>query len=147
MMAQVLYWGLMAHFVGDYLLQSDWMAEYKTSSWWVALVHATTYGLPFCAILFVVSPNLSVAVLSMMVIVGTHAVIDRFRLARYLVWVKNMLAPKRYRHPWAQCWVTGYHQDRAIWMSVWLMIIADNTLHVLINSAALSWVVSTVGGG
>lgn len=122
---------LLAHLVGDYLLQSDWMALEKTKRWWPAWAHALTYGLPY---LFVTQSPLALAA-----IVVTHAVIDRYRLARYVVWVKNFLAPRSYWHPWSECSATGYHEDRPPWMTVWLMIIADNSAHLAINAAAVHW--------
>ena len=79
----------LAHLVGDYLLQSHWMATEKTKRWWPAAAHALTYGLPF--LLITQSP------LALAVIVGTHAVIDRYRLARHVVWAKNQLAPHSHR--------------------------------------------------
>lgn len=121
--------GFIAHFIGDYLIQSDWMALEKTKRWWPAVAHAVTYGLPF--LLLTRSP------IALLLIVGTHAVIDHYRLARHLVWVKNFIAPRRYWFPWSECSGTGYHQARPAWMTVWLMIIADNTLHIAINSAIL----------
>jgi hypothetical protein len=122
---------LLAHLVGDYLIQSDWMATEKTQRWWPAIAHAGTYALPFLAV--TQSP------IALAVIVVTHAVIDRYRLARHLVWAKNLLSPARYRYPWSECATTGYHQDRPAWMAVWLMIIADNTLHLGINYASVRW--------
>jgi hypothetical protein len=127
--AEAVVLGLIAHAIGDYLVQSDWMAQEKTRRWWPAVAHAVTYGLPFLLITW--SP------IALAVIVGTHAVIDHYRLARHVVWAKNLLAPASYRHPWAECSGTGYHQDKPLWMTVWLVIIADNTLHVVINSLAL----------
>jgi hypothetical protein len=44
-----------------------------------------------------------------------------------------------YRKSWLECAATGYPPDRPPWMSVWLLIIADNVMHVAINSAALKW--------
>jgi hypothetical protein len=120
---------LLAHLCGDYLVQSDWMAQEKTKRWWPAVAHALTYGLPYVAV------TRSPAALA--VIVVTHAVIDRYRLARHLVWVKNLLAPARYRHPWSECTATGYHRSRPDWLAVWLMIVADNTLHLGINTIAV----------
>ena len=38
---------LIAHAVGDYILQSDWMALEKTKRSLAAAVHALTYTLPF----------------------------------------------------------------------------------------------------
>lgn len=131
MTASTVYLLLLAHLVGDYVIQSDWMAQEKTRRWWPAIVHAATYGAPY--VLVTHSP------LALAVIVVTHAVIDRYRLARHVVWAKNLLAPARYRHPWSECSATGYHQDRPAWMAVWLLIIADNTLHLAINYGAVRW--------
>jgi hypothetical protein len=120
---------LLAHMVGDYVLQSDWMATRKTSRLAVALVHALAYSLPF---LFL-RPSLAAWV----VIVATHAVIDRWRLARYVVWAKEWLAPTR-PPPLADC-PTGYPADKPAWLAVWLLIIADNAMHIAINGAALRY--------
>lgn len=40
-------------------------------------------------------------------------------------------------HPWSACSGTGYHKDKSPWMTVWLMIRADNTFHHLFNFLAL----------
>lgn len=37
---------LLAHFIGDFLLQNSWMQK-KTQSSWHCLVHIAFYGLPF----------------------------------------------------------------------------------------------------
>lgn len=126
-----LFAGLLAHLVGDYLLQSHWMATEKTDRWWPAIAHAVTYGLPF--VLITQDP------LALLVIVVTHAVIDRYRLARHVVWAKNHLAPPGTVPPWAECKATGYPPDTPPWLAVWLLIIADNTIHIGINSLALWW--------
>lgn len=119
---------LVAHAIGDYVLQSDWMANEKTKRSVAALAHVVTYAIPFLYL------TLDVGVLA--VIVGTHFVIDRWRLARYVCWVKNMLGSY---HPWSECSGTGYHKDRPPWLAVWLMIIADNIMHVLCNAIALKY--------
>lgn len=118
---------LVAHAVGDYILQSDWMANEKTKRSLAAAVHAITYALPF---LFFAPSQTALAF-----IIATHFAIDRWRLARYVVWLKNQLDPKP--APWSECTATGYHKDRPPWLAVWLLIIADNTLHVLCNGIAL----------
>ncbi len=128
MVAEVIASVVLAHMVGDYLIQSDWMAQEKTKRWWPAIAHAVSYGLPFLLI--------TQSVLALAVIVGTHAVIDRYRLARHVVWFKNQLAPRPFRPPHTP---TGHGPDRPDWLSVWLLIIADNILHVLINIAAVIW--------
>lgn len=122
---------ILAHLVGDYVIQTDWMACEKTKRWWPAVAHGVTYTLPY---LFVTQSPWA-----LLVIAGTHIVIDRYRLARHVVWVKNLLAPKAYRHPWSECSATGYHKDRPVWLATWLMVIADNTIHLAINAAAVRW--------
>lgn len=122
---------LLCHAIGDYVLQSDWMALEKTTKSKACLAHVLAYALPFLAI--------SRSPVAFAIIIGTHFVIDRWRLARYVVWTKNLLATREYRHPWSECSGTGYHSSRPPFMAVWLMVIADNVLHVAINGAALRW--------
>lgn len=122
---------LVLHALGDYVLQSDWMATTKTTKSIAALAHVVTYTLPF--LLVTRSPA------ALAVILVTHFVIDRWRLARYACWLKNWLGPAGSNFPWSECVGTGYHKDRPPWMSVWLMIIADNTAHVICNGLALAY--------
>ncbi len=144
---------LILHLIGDYVTQSDWMAQNKTKRSWPALCHAVVYSLPF----LLLQPSIA----AFSVILGTHFLIDRFRLARFLVWGKNRLfffgRRKRpsygisgaygcwdytddfKRMSWENCKETGYPKDSPAWLSVWLLIAADNTLHLAINFAALSW--------
>lgn len=119
---------LVAHAVGDYVLQSDWMASEKVKRSIACAAHVATYFLPF---LFLTRSPAALAV-----IVGTHFVIDRWRLARYVVWAKNHLGPTA---PWSECRATGYPPDKPEWLAVWLLIIADNVMHVLCNGAAIWW--------
>lgn len=123
--------GLIAHVVGDYLFQSSWMTREKATRWSPAAAHALTYGLPF----LVITQNPA----ALVVIVATHAVIDRYRLARYVVWATDHLAPAGSVPQWSECQVTGYSPDVPAWLATGLLIISDNTLHVVINSAALWW--------
>lgn len=119
---------LVAHAVGDYLIQSDWMAAEKTKRWAPAIAHAVSYALPFVL--------LTRSLRALAIIAVTHAVIDHYRLARHVCWAKNWLSPEP-PPPWDQCKATGYGPDKPPWMAVWLMIIADNTMHVLINGLAV----------
>ena len=124
-------WIVLAHLVGDYLIQSHWMATEKTKRWWPAIVHGVTYTLPYLLI--------TQSLAALLVIAGTHIVIDRLRLAKHVVWLKNQLGPRSHRPDWADAKATGYPSDTPAWLSVWLMIIADNTLHLIINTAAIIW--------
>lgn len=168
------YWLLACHLVGDYLFQTDWMATRKTDGSLPAACHALTYTVPFAFLFgFQWEPLLLIG--------GSHFVIDRWRLARYFCWAKNQCSPAstvtfvshpngpwhkqgaalgctvdeqgiytcthhpelrarrvevQWRHPWSECKATGYHRDKPLWLTVWLLIIADNTIHLLINGLA-----------
>jgi len=117
---------LWCHFVGDYVLQNHLMATEKVKSWGWACIHAFFYSLPF----LVVFPSISF--LQWLILAGTHAVIDHYRLAKY----------------WCEFWGVGH---AGIWWSkrngefqapppflgVWLLIIVDNVMHVTINALVL----------
>lgn len=122
---------IIVHAIGDYVLQSDWMANEKTKQHFAAFCHALVYSAGF----IVFDPTVT----AWLVIFGTHFLIDRYRLARYIVWAKNFLAPAGANKPWADCIGTGYPADRPAWLAVWLLILADNIIHICINGAALRW--------
>lgn len=77
---------LLCHLFGDYVLQSDWMALTKTSKSRAAALHAAVYGLPF----LLLGPSAA----AWAFVVVSHFVIDRWRLARHVGWLKNFLAPR-----------------------------------------------------
>lgn len=49
------------------------------------------------------------------------------------VWIPRPISSFR------ECAATGYPPDRPPFLAVWLLIIADNILHVLINGLALRY--------
>jgi len=122
---------VIVHIFGDYFLQSDWMATNKKDKVLPCLVHAVIYALPFLI--------LTRSLLALLVISGTHFAIDHWGLARYLAWLKNFLGPKSARRPWVECQATGFNPDRPIWLTAWLTIIMDNTLHLVINALCIRY--------
>lgn len=124
---------IVAHLVGDYILQSHWMATEKTKQSFAAAAHAVCYTLPFVLI--------TQSAVALGIICGTHFLIDRYRLARFVVWLKN--GPVNYIGrgyvAWKPTTATGYADDVPAWLSVWLLIWADNTMHIIINGVAI-WV-------
>lgn len=145
----------LCHLIGDYCLQSDYMAIEKTTSWKAAIAHGLVYTLPFLLV------TRSIPALAFIAI--THIIIDHYRLARYVGWAKNFLAPKwiqlpvvervcmmgiglttkrirTFRNfPWSECSTTGYSNTKPVWLSVWLLIITDNTMHLTLNAIAASY--------
>lgn len=121
---------LVAHAVGDYILQSDWMAAEKTQRSLAAAVHVVFYTLPF---LFITQNPYTLAVIA-----GTHFVIDRWYLARYVAWLKNWPWPGS--RPWSECRDTGFAPDVPAWKAGWLVVVVDNILHITINGMAIHWI-------
>lgn len=126
------YAPLVLHVLGDYVTQSDWMAQQKTSSWAPAVVHGAVYSTPFLL--------LTQSWVALAFIFGTHVIIDHWRLARYICWAKNFIAPPSgWPQAWSECKGTGYNPETPPFLATWLMIITDNFLHVVCNAIALTW--------
>lgn len=129
---------ILAHFFGDFLLQSHFMAERKLKEFWVCVFHVTVYTIPFY---FMVSANWKF----LCVIASTHLIIDYFKVAEKVSWLKNVsLNPNLWReaffvgreevlrYHYNNC-KYGYPQHVPEHLSLWLMIIVDQILHILTN--------------
>jgi len=127
---------LVSHFIGDYILQTHEMATKKTSSIAWATIHAIFYTIPFVFI----TQSFS----SLFVIYVTHKYIDRYRLARWVNYAKNI---NSFREPIPDSihfesitnpnTSTGYPEGTPDWLAVWLLIITDNIMHIVINALAI----------
>jgi Protein of unknown function (DUF3307) len=123
---------LLAHLVGDYLFQTEWMATRKVERWWPAIVHGVMYCLPFLV--------LTRSAWALLVIGGTHVVLDRYRLAKRVIWLRSFLGPRRYRPAWREAAAnSGFGPGTPAGLAMALMIVNDNVMHMLINATALTW--------
>lgn len=120
---------ILLHLIGDYITQTNWMANEKTKRIRAAVLHAIVYSAPFVL--------LTQSWLALSTIGATHYLIDHFRLARFVVFAKNWITEPHLK--WSDCSATGYPSATPPWLAVWLLIIADNTLHLCINYAAIRW--------
>lgn len=117
---------LLCHLAGDYLTQTSWMAQEKTKRSAPAAAHALSYTACFLPI--------TKDWRRLAIIGGSHFVIDRWRLAKHVTWAKNQLAPVAWRPPHT---ATGYGTEQPDWLTFWLLILADNTIHLFLNELAL----------
>ena len=118
---------LLAHLVGDYLLQTHYEASEKVNAWTPAITHAAKYTLPFAV--------LTRDWRALAVIGGTHAVLDHYRLAKHYSWLRNQAAPAEFRAKD----LSNHGSPEAVpsGLALALMFITDNTIHMLINEWAL----------
>ena len=114
---------LILHLIGDYILQNDWMGlnkKKRTLKGELACqIHCILYSLPF---LFIGSWQ------AVVVIYISHYIIDRFNLIAWFVAFKNGVKDiKNF----------GFNHERPFAISIWLLIIIDNSFHIIINYLAL----------
>jgi len=96
---------VLAHFIGDYLLQTDWMARKKKASWLAALVHVGTYIIPFLFCGFVWW--------QLALIFLQHFLQDT---TNFVVWFMKAKGSGKFAEPP---------------MAPWSIIVTDNILHIL----------------
>lgn len=123
---------LFAHFFGDYILQAGDVATTKSTTSRICRYHVGLYLITFI---------LMGASFSALCVVGvTHYLIDRYRLPKYLIYLKDHLLafdiPKR---PWRPMTDTGMSPETPIYLATWLFIITDNLIHIVINNLALHY--------
>lgn len=131
-----LFEQLLAHVLGDYVLQTDRMARRKTGSDYWAWLHVLMYGVPFLI--------LGASWLALSVIVCSHFLIDRYRLALYVVKFKTVLdyslqGPTEIRCRLSNLNAFGFPQGTPDYLGFWFLILVDNTLHLTINYYALMY--------
>lgn len=113
---------LFLHLLGDYFLQNDWMAlnksKYTSDGWFACALHCGLYALPF-GIYYHGSIPISILIFL------THFLIDKFGLAQYVTRVINW--------NWDKAAYLGFDKDRPQFLTFWIHIIRDNSMHIACN--------------
>ena len=127
---------IIAHFIGDFLLQNHWMATNKTKKFWIALIHSFFYTIPFI-LLCTVNP------ITLFIIMITHAIEDHYYLVKHWIAFKNRLGNRtqigylKYNDIDKN---TGAVDGTSDWVAYPMLWIQDNILHLLINAAAIYYI-------
>ncbi|MBM7662340.1 hypothetical protein JOC85_003147 [Bacillus mesophilus] len=104
---------LIGHFIGDFLLQTSWMAQYKATKWIPLLTHVTIYTI-VVAIFGFLSGGLSLWGIAI-IFIG-HVILDRKKFVSF--WVKKI--------------------QRADGPSLgWLSIVTDQVFHLILLAIAI----------
>lgn len=107
---------LLAHLVGDYLLQTEWMAKYKAERWLPLLTHCLVYTTVVALFAFLWLPE-GLSMWGIALVFVSHVILDRRTLVA--LWYKRIMR------------VTDEK-------SKWLMIVADQIFHLIVLALALA---------
>lgn len=161
MLEQIMFWAILGHFVGDYLLQSKKMALEKSGpGWkgaWRCFVHCGWYTIAVCWIIQIGTGRTSGAGWSGWVVPMvflTHYPIDRWSLGdKWLKWIKGRrledppgVVPPGYENVFDNLAedlpklslqaVTGTATQQAFAALVYAVV--DNTLHIILMTAGFA---------
>lgn len=106
----------LAHLIGDYILQNDWMAAGKKQKSWICVVHVFFYMFPFFIVSHIVirsSPLLTLSYWQFMAIAIQHFIQDRTGL---VVWFMKKKGQANFAQPP---------------MAPWSIIVTDNIIHMV----------------
>jgi hypothetical protein len=125
MTADLLVRLLLGHLVGDYLLQTNWMALNKKRHLWIAAVHSAVWTI--AVVVFV--PEL-LSVLAVAAVFGSHLLLDATDIVN--AWLKligsrsyeSVRAYQQEDHP-------ELHKQFMVAYTALVQAVADNTLHLL----------------
>jgi len=122
---------LLLHLFGDFIVQNDNVALNKKKNtlkgWLYCIFHCITYSLPF---LFITNWK---AVLGIGL---THFIIDKTNVVAYfLAWRNNVYNPSELKWKYGNYDISnfGFQLQRPFAVTIWLLIITDNTLHLILN--------------
>lgn len=105
---------LIGHLIGDFLLQTSWMAKYKASKWLPLLTHVCVYT-GVIAVFGLLSGGLSLPALAL-IFIG-HIILDRKTFVMF--WVERIQTAK------------GPEKT-------WLSIMADQIFHIILLAIAIA---------
>lgn len=113
----MLAYAIIAHLVGDFLIQTDRMAEGKKRSTSILLLHGLTYIIPFIPLMFIF-PEFTYW--KIMLIVIQHISQDG---TNFVIWFMYKTGKIEF--------------SRQPPLSPWSVIVVDNTLHLLFIAVIL----------
>ena len=124
---------LLGHFVGDYLLQNNWMALKKSDNtglgWAACIVHCLLYTSAVCVLMWEWNPLWITAVFL------SHFVIDKFGIAESYLKIINGRSLRRFiTEPVNQTYSPTVALQSGFYVFVYVVV--DNTMHILLMYGA-----------
>lgn len=111
----LIYYGFLSHLVGDFVIQTDWMARGKKNNALICLTHVTTYMLPFLPMLLFGLPAWKLAAIALQ-----HFLQDYWE---FPVWFMLNTGKAEFAKPP---------------LAPWSIILTDNIFHLVFISLVLA---------
>jgi hypothetical protein len=106
---------LVAHLLGDWVLQTDWAAAKKMTNWWAMLEHLLTYHIALMLALALSTASAPIAWMTVGISFVTHGFLDR----RWpVVWLMEHTGSQPFSRTWGVIAV-----DQALHLSILLLCI------------------------
>lgn len=121
----------LSHFIGDFLLQSDWMALNKSKNWRALCLHCLVYSLCFFWLGWVF------VLVTFLLHLLTDAVTSRVTSK---LWFVDLFARYNEGTPTKYPWFANVNMKKRHWFFV--MIGLDQLIHLVTLEATLKWLVT-----
>jgi hypothetical protein len=106
------------HLIGDWVVQTDWQAANKATSWRANQQHVGSYHLALCTLLAVATSSVTVFLTITVASWVTHSLIDR---------------------RWPVRWLMEHTGSRPFSRTEWGVIAVDQALHLSLLVALAGW--------
>ena len=118
-MAEIFIYLLIAHLIGDWLIQTKWMAEEKSKKLAPLLAHVFTYHIFVFAALYLAGISLNANLLATVFLAATHALLDNRRFEFW--WLKSVKKVEEKDVP------------------IWLLLGVDQSFHLFLLALVSFW--------
>ncbi|OGC38377.1 hypothetical protein A2V54_01715 [candidate division WWE3 bacterium RBG_19FT_COMBO_53_11] len=118
-MAEIFLYLLTAHLIGDWIIQTSWMALEKSKHLFPLLAHVVTYHIFTFGALYLVGVDLVQALWATLFLAVTHAILDNRRFEFW--WLRKIKKVKDEEIP------------------VWLLLGVDQSFHLVLLALVAFW--------
>jgi hypothetical protein len=118
-MAEIFLYLLIAHLIGDWIIQTSWMALEKSKHLLPLLAHVVTYHIFTFGALYLAEVELTKAIWATLFLAITHAVLDNRRFEFW--WLRKIKKVKDEEIP------------------VWLLLGVDQSFHLTLLALVAFW--------
>lgn len=127
---------IIGHFLGDYMLQNDWMAEQKKKhlglGWWCCSVHCFIYTMTIC----LCTANFDFLWIAW--VFATHFIVDK---SGFIEWYSKLIGSRSIGDFMSKDENKEYspHTGLRAGVTVFVFIVRDNTVHVAMMYYFWKW--------